>query len=300
MLNAAGGEWEAMRLCSFRDGDGGERLAVVVDGHAAAADELTRDGPRTMGQLLASAPPVYDRLRGVAATDVARIGLPLDELTLLPPVPRPAKVVAIGRNYKDHAAESGTQPPSAPLIFAKFTTAVIGHGDQICWSESVTKQVDYEAELGVVIGRTARNVDESTALDYVLGYTCVDDVSARDLQFGDGQWTRGKSLDSFCPIGPIVVSGDEIGDANDLAIHCFVNGEKRQSARTSDLYFGVAEIISHCSRAFTLEPGDVIATGTPAGVGAFRDPPLWLADGDEVVVEIDGIGRLVNRCRVTA
>jgi 2-keto-4-pentenoate hydratase/2-oxohepta-3-ene-1,7-dioic acid hydratase in catechol pathway len=288
-----------MRLCSYRDGNVGERLAIVVDNHAAPVDELTPDGPRTMAQLLSVAPAVYEQLRGVAAADVRRLGRPLDELTLLSPVPRPGKVVAIGRNYKDHAAESGTQPPPAPLIFAKFTTAVIGQGDEIRWSELVTKQVDYEAELGVVIGRTARDVDESDALDYVLGYTCLDDVSARDLQFGDGQWTRGKSLDTFCPIGPIVVSGDEMGDAEDLAIHCFVNGEERQSARTSDLYFGVAEIISHCSRAFTLEPGDVIATGTPAGVGAFRDPPLWLADGDEVVVEIEGIGRLVNRCRVT-
>ncbi len=148
----------------------------------------------------------------------------------------------------------------------------------------MTTQVDYEAELGVVIGRTARNVSDATALDHVLGYTCLNDVSARDLQFGDGQWTRGKSLDTFCPIGPVIVSGDEIGDAKDLAIRCLVNDDERQSARTSDLYFGVAQIISHCSRAFTLEPGDVIATGTPAGVGAFRDPPVWLADGDEVVV----------------
>jgi 2-keto-4-pentenoate hydratase/2-oxohepta-3-ene-1,7-dioic acid hydratase in catechol pathway len=185
-------------------------------------------------------------------------------------------------------------------VFAKFPTAVAAHGDDIRWSTSVTTQVDYEAELGVVIGRNARNVDEQHALGYVLGYTCLNDVSARDLQFGDGQWTRGKSLDTFCPVGPIVVTGDELGDAKDLAIRCLVNGEERQSARTSDLYFGVANIISHCSRAFTLEVGDVIATGTPAGVGAFRDPPLWLADGDEVVVEIEGIGRLVNRCRVAA
>jgi 2-keto-4-pentenoate hydratase/2-oxohepta-3-ene-1,7-dioic acid hydratase in catechol pathway len=289
-----------MRLCSYLDDRDGERLAVVADECALPATELVDDGPRTMAELFAAGAAGVDRLRQANPDRIAARGRPLAKLRLLAPVPRPGKVVAIGRNYKDHAAESGTEPPPAPLIFAKFPTAVIAHGDEIRWSQSLTRQVDYEAELGVVIGRTARNVDESSALDCVLGYTCLNDVSARDLQFGDGQWTRGKSLDTFCPIGPVVVSGDEIGDARDLAIRCLVNGEERQSARTSDLYFGVAEIVSHCSRAFTLEPGDVIASGTPAGVGAFRKPPLWLADGDEVVVEIEGIGRLTNRCRIAS
>jgi 2-keto-4-pentenoate hydratase/2-oxohepta-3-ene-1,7-dioic acid hydratase in catechol pathway len=137
------------------------------------------------------------------------------------------------------------------------------------------------------------------ALDHVLGYTCLNDVSARDLQFGDGQWTRGKSLDTFCPMGPVVVTCDEL-DASDLAIRCLVNGETVQDSRTSRMFFGVADIVSYCSTAFTLAPGDVIATGTPSGVGAFRNPPRFLQDGDEVVVEIEGIGRLVNRCRVDA
>ena len=299
MLNATV-DGEAMRLCSYRDSGAGERVALVVDGSAAPLDELVPGGPRTFAALLAGDGTSRESVRDARVHDIRAAARPLDDLRLLSPVPRPGKVVAIGRNYKDHAAESGSQPPPAPLIFAKFPTAVIAHGDEIEWSTSVTTQVDYEAELAVVIGRTARNVSEASALDYVLGYTCLNDVSARDLQFGDGQWTRGKSLDTFCPIGPIIVSGDEIDDAKDLAIRCFVNGEERQSARTSDLYFSVPEIISHCSRAFTLEAGDVIATGTPAGVGAFRDPPLWLADGDEVVVDIEGIGRLVNRCKVTA
>ena len=212
-------------------------------------------------------------------------------------MPRPGKVVAIGRNYRDHAAESGAEPPPAPLIFAKFPTSVVGPGADVRWDPALTSQVDYEAELAVVIGRRARRLSPAEALDAVLGYTCLNDVSARDLQFGDGQWVRGKSLDTFCPLGPAIVTGDELGDAADLAIRCLVNGDERQSARTSDLYFGVAQIISHCSQAFTLEPGDVIATGTPAGVGAFRKPPVWLADGDEMIVEIEGIGRLVNRCR---
>ena len=167
----------------------------------------------------------------------------------------------------------------------------------ISWDPALTAQVDFEAELAVVIGRTARRVDEAEALDYVLGYTCLDDVSARDLQFGDGQWTRGKSLDTFCPMGPALVTADEVPDPQALAIECRVNGEVMQQATTADMFFGVAAIISHCSQAFTLEPGDVIATGTPGGVGIFRDPPVLLADGDVVTVEIEGIGRLSNPCR---
>jgi 2,4-didehydro-3-deoxy-L-rhamnonate hydrolase len=286
-----------MRLCSYRESGGDERLAVVVGGRALPAADLAPGGPRTIVELLAGGRRALDALREHATEDrFRRDGRPLDELQLLAPVPRPRKVVAIGRNYREHAAEEGADPPTAPLIFAKFPTSVIGPGDSICWDPGLTTQVDYEAELGVVIGRRARRLTREQALDAVLGYTCLNDVSARDLQFGDGQWTRGKSLDSFCPMGPVLVTTDELGDAGDLAIGCTVNGEVRQAARTSDLYFGVAEIVSHCSQAFTLEPGDVIATGTPAGVGAFRKPPVWLAPGDEVVVEIERIGRLVNRC----
>jgi len=286
-----------MRLCSYVDDRDGERLAVVADECALPAADLVASAPRTIADLLAAGPAALEALRAADAGRVRREGRQLAELRLLAPVPRPGKVVAIGRNYRDHAAESGSEPPPAPLIFAKFPTSVVGPGVDIRWNTALTTQVDYEAELGVVIGARAREVSLEDALSFVLGYTCLNDVSARDLQFGDGQWTRGKSLDTFCPAGPVIVSGDEIGDARDLAIRCLVNGEERQAARTSDLYFGVAEIVSHCSKAFTLEPGDIIATGTPAGVGAFRKPPVWLADGDEVVVEIEGIGRLVNRCR---
>jgi 2-keto-4-pentenoate hydratase/2-oxohepta-3-ene-1,7-dioic acid hydratase in catechol pathway len=174
----------------------------------------------------------------------------------------------------------------------------VGHGAEIRWDPALTTQVDWEAELGVVIGRRTRHVGRGEALDAVLGYTCLNDVSARDIQFPDGQWTRGKSLDTFCPMGPVLVTPDELGDPQDLAIRCLVNGEAVQDSRTSQMYFGVAEIIAYCSQAFTLEPGDVIATGTPSGVGTFRTPPRYLADGDEVVIEIEGIGRLVNTCRV--
>jgi 2-keto-4-pentenoate hydratase/2-oxohepta-3-ene-1,7-dioic acid hydratase in catechol pathway len=288
-----------MRLCSYRDGPLGERVAVIDQDWALPASDLAPDGPQTMAQLLVGGREAIAALG--AAIDPERIrrdGRPVAELELLAPVPRPGKVVAIGRNYREHAAEEGADPPTAPLIFAKLASSVVGPGDDIRWDPALTNQVDYEAELAVVIGTRARRVPVERAVEFVFGYTCLNDVSARDLQFGDGQWTRGKSLDTFCPMGPVLVTADELGDAGDLAICCLVNGEQRQSARTSDLFFGVAEILSHCSHAFTLEPGDIIATGTPAGVGAFRSPPVWLTDGDEVVVEIERIGRLVNRCRI--
>jgi 2-keto-4-pentenoate hydratase/2-oxohepta-3-ene-1,7-dioic acid hydratase in catechol pathway len=286
-----------MRLCSYRESGGDERLAVVAEERSLPAADLIPHGPSTMGDLLAGGERLLAALRAnVDADRIRREGAPLDELQLLAPVPRPRKVVAIGRNYREHATEEGAEPPTEPLIFAKFPTSVIGPRDEICWDPALTSQVDYEAELAVVIGRTARRLAPEDALGAVLGYTCLNDVSARDLQSRDGQWTRAKSLDTFCPMGPVLVTTDELGDAGDLALRCTVNGEERQSARTSDLYFGVAEIVSHCSQAFTLEPGDVIATGTPGGVGAFRTPPAWLASGDEVAVEIERIGRLVNRC----
>jgi 2-keto-4-pentenoate hydratase/2-oxohepta-3-ene-1,7-dioic acid hydratase in catechol pathway len=288
-----------MRLISYRTSDDHNALGVVAGSRWLPATTLVPAGPATMRALVDGGPGSLDALRRAADPDrIEREGRALAEAALLAPVPRPGKVVAIGRNYKDHAAESGSEPPPAPLIFAKWPSSVIGPGEEIRWDPALTAEVDYEAELGVVIGRTARRVAEADALAYVLGYTCIDDVSARDLQFGDGQWVRGKSLDTFCPMGPVLVTTDEIPDPQALAIACHVNGNTLQQASTADMYFGVATIVSHCSQAFTLEPGDVIATGTPAGVGIFRDPPILLGDGDEVVVEIEGIGRLVNTCRL--
>jgi 2-keto-4-pentenoate hydratase/2-oxohepta-3-ene-1,7-dioic acid hydratase in catechol pathway len=290
-----------MRLCSYLDDRLGERVAVVDGDRGLPLSGLHPDGPRTMLELIDGGDDALSAIRESAnAERIQRDGRPLADMTLLAPVPRPRKVVAIGRNYREHAAEEGAEQPSAPLIFAKFASSVVGPGADVRWDPGLTGQVDYEAELAVIIGKRTRAVPAERVLDFIFGYTCLNDVSARDLQFGDGQWTRGKSLDTFCPMGPVVATTDELGDAGDLAIRCLVNGEERQSARTSDLFFGVAEIVSHCSQAFTLEPGDVIATGTPAGVGAFRTPPVWLADGDEVVVEIERIGRLVNRCRTGA
>lgn len=289
-----------MRLITHDQPGRGQTLAVEAAGRALDAAELLPGGPTTMGELLDGGDPAVAALRRAAASGSDRIrrdGRPLAELRLLAPVPRPGKVVAIGRNYPDHVSEQGGTAPPSPLIFAKWPTAVIGPGDAIRWDPALTAKVDYEAELAVVIGRVARRVTEVDALRHVLGYTALNDVSARDLQFGDGQWVRGKSLDTFCPIGPALVTADEIPDPDDLAIWCTVNGERLQSARTSEMFFGVARVISHCSQAFTLEPGDVIAMGTPAGVGTFRTPPRYLADGDLVTVSIEGIGDLVNVCR---
>jgi 2-keto-4-pentenoate hydratase/2-oxohepta-3-ene-1,7-dioic acid hydratase in catechol pathway len=286
-----------VRLISCRTA-AGETLGVVVGDRWLAATEILPDGPATMAELIAGGAAVVDALRDrIAATSIAERGRPLDGIDLLAPLPRPGKIVAIGRNYREHAAEEGVEPPGAPLIFAKWPSSVVGPGAEVCWDPGLSDQVDYEAELAVVIGRTARRVAVDDALDHVLGYTCLNDVSARDIQFGDGQWVRGKSLDTFCPMGPALVTSDEIRDPQDLRISCTVGDERVQDARTSAMYFGVAEIISYCSMSFTLDPGDVIATGTPGGVGVFRDPPRFLADGDRMAVEIERIGRLENVCR---
>ena len=208
-------------------------------------------------------------------------------------IPRPGKIVCVGLNYRDHAAEGGMDLPKAPLLFAKWPNTLIGHGDPIVLPPE-SAQVDYEAELGVVIGTKARRVSERDALDHVDGYLCLNDVSARDLQFADGQWTRGKSPDTFCPVGPRLVPRAEIDDPQALAIRCIVNGEALQDSSTAQMIFSVAEIIAYASQVITLEPGDLIATGTPAGVGVFRDPKVMLQEGDEVSVEIEGLGMLTN------
>jgi len=285
-----------LRLISCRTGSG-ETLGVVGGDRWIAAVDLVPEGPAAMADLLAGGPVARATLRDAATPEqILAHGRSMDGLELLAPVPRPGKVVAIGRNYRAHADEEGADPPASPLIFAKWPSSVVGPGAEIRWDPGLTAQVDYEAELAVVIGRVARHVTEKEALDYVAGYTCLNDVSARDLQFADGQWVRGKSLDTFCPMGPALVTADEIGDPQNLAICCTVGTERLQDGHTSQMYFTVAQIVSHCSQAFTLDPGDVIATGTPSGVGVFRDPPRFLSDGDVVTVEIERIGRLENTC----
>ena len=208
------------------------------------------------------------------------------------PIERPGKIVCVGLNYKDHAEEQGVEPPAAPLFFAKYTTSLIGPGEAIVIPPLVT-QCDYEAELGVVIGSRVRGISKESAFEAVRGYICANDVSARDLQFADGQWTRGKSPDTFCPVGPLVPAA-EIPDPHDLRIRAIVSGEVLQDSTTANLIFGIDEIISYASQTSTLEPGDLILTGTPAGVGVFRNPKRLLQPGDTVTIQIDGVGEITN------
>jgi 2-keto-4-pentenoate hydratase/2-oxohepta-3-ene-1,7-dioic acid hydratase in catechol pathway len=218
-----------------------------------------------------------------ASVGVTNQVAPLEKVRLLAPV-IPTKILAIGKNYADHAAEMGGDVPAEPLVFAKLPTTVIGPGDDIRLP-ALSTEVHHEAELAVVIGKLARSVPVEQAMDVVLGYTCANDVTARDLQRGDGQWTRAKGFDTFCPLGPWIET--EL-DPSSLAVRCRVNGELRQDGSTADLVFGIAQLVSHVSAFTTLLPGDVILTGTPAGVGELRD-------GDTVQVEVEGIGALSNR-----
>lgn len=225
--------------------------------------------------------------------------LPLEAVKFEAPV-NPGKIIAIGRNYAEHAKETGSDVPKAPIIFAKFPSSIIGNGDTVEWSESITKEVDWEGELAIVIGKKARNVSEEDALKHVFGYTIANDVSARDLQLRqDSQWTRGKSLDTFCPLGPWIVTAEEITDPHNLSIKTVVNKKKMQDGNTKDLIFNIPTLISYCSRMFTLEPGDLILTGTPDGVGEGMKPKTYLKDGDVITITIEGIGDLTNPCKVT-
>jgi len=207
------------------------------------------------------------------------------------PVPRPGKLICIGLNYRDHAAESKMAIPEKPVVFSKFSSAVIAPGEPVVLPRQ-SKQVDYEAELAVVIGRHAKNVSADRAYDYVLGYTALNDVTARDFQFGDGQWQRGKSCDTFAPMGQTIVTADAVPDPHKLSIKLKLNGEMMQDSNTDQMIFGVPRLIEFLSETITLEPGDVIATGTPAGVGFARNPPVFLKPGDEMEVLIEGMGGL--------
>lgn len=219
--------------------------------------------------------------------------LALDDVVLLSPVSNPSKIICVGLNYRDHAVEAGMAIPDTPLVFAKFPSAVVGPGRPIVLPED-SEQVDWEVELAVVIGSPARHVPESEALRVIAGYTVSNDVSARDLQLSDGQFVRAKSYDTFCPVGPWLVTVDELGTADDLEIGLRLNGETLQRSRTSQLVFGIAEIIEFCSRVATLNPGDLILTGTPHGTGFGLKPQRFLGPGDEITAWVEGIGELTN------
>jgi len=221
----------------------------------------------------------------------------LDEVEVLPPL-LPKKIVAVGRNYAAHAEELNHEVPKEPLLFVKLSTSVIGDGQAIRWYPDVTEQVDWEGELAVIISKTAYRISEDKAMDYVFGYSVANDVSARDLQDKDNQWIRAKGLDTFCPLGPMVVTKSEIDDPHALMVTTTVNGEQMQHASTGNMIYKIPALIAYCSQAFTLQAGDVILTGTPEGVGKAQTPPRFLQHGDTVAVTIDGIGTLTNPCEM--
>ena len=284
--------WRAGIVAGDRILDAG-RLAAETGG-LPAADPGGRPAPgaRSVRELLALGDEALASLASAAA-DSSAGGLARDELVLGPPVPDPEKIICIGLNYRDHAGEVSMELPPAPILFPKWPNSLIGDGAPIVLPPE-TSRGDYEGELAVVIGRRVRRVSEADALDAVAGYMPFNDVSARDLQMQVSQWTAGKAIDSFAPCGPELVLAGEVGDVRSLEVRTRLNGATVQSASTELMIFPVATLIAYISSLITLEPGDVIATGTPAGVGFTREPPIALADGDVVEVEIPGVGLLTN------
>lgn len=280
------------------------RLLTFADTAGPRAGILVGEDVVPLGALDAPAASVRGLLAALDAGGLAALGeraaaaserRALADVQLLAPVPDPEKIICLGLNYRDHAAESGQEIPKAPMWFAKFANSLIGSGQEIVLPAAHPEYVDYEAELAVVIGRTASNVDAASALDYVAGAMPFNDVSARDLQFQNPLWTSGKAVDTFAPCGPALVTLDEIDDLHALGLRTRINGELVQEGNTRELIFDVPEAIAWLSRTVTLVPGDIIATGTPAGVGASKN--RFLRDGETVEVEVDGLGAVVNRVR---
>ena len=286
-----------MRLVTFRQTSGRPQLfrigSVISGGQIADLTPFVSDEGLTARELL----DCYDLdsgfLKNAGASVADAPAIARDSVMTVAPIPEPRKIICIGLNYRDHAEESGMAIPASPIIFSKFGTCVVSSGDAIRIPRGST-QVDYEAELAVVIGRRAKNVAASDAMDHVFGYTNFNDVSARDFQFADGQWQRGKSCDTFAPMGPFVATADEIANPHQLNIRFRLNGETLQDSNTCQLIFRIPELIEFLSSSITLEPGDVIATGTPPGVGFARKPPIFMKPGDVAEVEIDGLGTLSN------
>lgn len=279
-----------MKLVTFRHDDGVPEPGVVVGDRVVGLSAAGFSTALGVIEHWASArESIQSYIDGGHATNV----YPLSGVDLLAPVPRPPKVICVGLNYRDHAIESNMEIPALPTVFSKFSHTVIGPGDEIVLPKN-TEKPDYEAEFAVVIGKTAKRVSAGDWEDYVFGYTCVNDVSARDFQLATTQWLMGKTCDTFCPMGPWIVTTDEIADPHALNISMTINGEILQSSNTRELIFRVPELIEFISARMTLEPGDVISTGTPAGVGFGFKPPRWLKPGDECVIAIQGIGELRN------
>jgi len=284
-----------MRLVAFAhtqaDGPPGRRLGVEQRGGVL---DLTDALGTNLGAVLNGQDPEAMIAGALAAADTAeKIPTPLTEIRHLSPLPRPGKIVCVGLNYHDHCREQGIEPPAYPMLIAKFANAISDPGAQLVRPRA-TDKLDLECELAVVIGRRASQVAPDRALEHVFGYTILNDVTARDLQREDRQWLRAKSWDGFAPLGPAVVTRDQIGDPGRLALRSWVNGETWQDSTTAEMIWDVPSLIAFVSRSIALEPGDILATGTPAGVGHYHDPPRYLSGGDVMGCEIAGIGTLEN------
>jgi 2-keto-4-pentenoate hydratase/2-oxohepta-3-ene-1,7-dioic acid hydratase in catechol pathway len=275
-----------VRLVSYAS-EAGPRAGVVRDDGVVDAWDALGDGGAGMRSLLASG-----RLAELAEAEGEAV--PIDQLELLPPVPDPEKIVGIGLNYRDHAAEGRLEPPQSPTFFAKFRNSLVADGAAVSLPAASAK-VDYEAEVAFVVGRRAKDVSEADAIDHLAGYTLFNDLSARDLQFATPQWMPGKVFDGAAPCGPAIVTPDEAGAADALGIALDLNGERMQDSSTAELIFSIPVLVAHLSRLMTLEPGDIVSTGTPAGVGGAREPRVWLRSGDELVVSSPQLGRLRTR-----
>jgi 2-keto-4-pentenoate hydratase/2-oxohepta-3-ene-1,7-dioic acid hydratase in catechol pathway len=264
----------------------------------ALAQNLKTNLPSTIDEFIATNETTQKTTRSLLSkaqeADLTNASVPLNEVQLLAPIASPPKILCLGWNYIDHAAETKIQVPEEPVVFMKPHTAIIGTNEKII-KRPFVKELDYEGELAIVIGKKAKDVPASEAEKYIFGYTILNDVSARDFQFKDKQWTRGKGFDTFAPTGPCITTRDELSDPGNLGIKTWVNGELRQNANTHDMVFNIPKIIYHLSRVMTLEPCDVIATGTPSGVGMAMKPQMWLKNGDKVKIEIEGIGTLENK-----
>jgi len=282
----------AMKFVSFRKAGGRAEAGVLVEDQVIS---LAGAGFSDMFAILAGGLLARTKIDNWICQPAANDVLPLSSVRLLAPVPRPPKFICVGLNYRDHAAETGMEMPKTPTIFSKFSNVVIGPGDPIVLPANSTRP-DYEAELAFVISRGGRHIAAQNWRDHVFGYTIVNDVTARDFQFATTQWLVGKSFDTFAPMGPAIVTEDEIPDPHALDISLEIGGETLQKSNTRELIFQIPEIVAHLSSVVTLEPGDVVATGTPAGVGFARKPPRYLQPGDEVVITIQGIGELRNPC----
>ncbi len=283
-----------MKILCFHAGDG-VRLGVATDAGVvdvrATADKAGLPAPRTTRELIGGGPASLEQLTRVlesAGDEVIAGGV-----DHAPPVPDPAKLICVGANYRKHSEEAGLPVPEQPIYFAKYRNSLSGHGQDVA-IPAVTRKVDYEVELVAVIGRPARRVGVADALDHVFGYATGNDLSARELQMRSSQWMYGKAIDGFAPLGPYLVTADEVPDPQDLALSTWVNGERRQHSTTKDMVFSVAELVSDLSQIMTLEPGDLIFTGTPEGVVLGMADQVWLRPGDAVACEVSGLGRLVT------